>query len=277
MTVRPSACASRIAEPQRGIRHVVAAHDLGVLRIALPEERHDRDRRRRRRAASPSSEARADGRAKGMARHGDDVEAVEALRAAPARPRRRRSPSASNAAIGAPAHGAPRHARPGMARADYARSICAISVVDRLLDVARAALPSSRALTAASKLARPRGSWRRGRRCRRRRRCCGRCCGCGRARPARSRRRPAPSRCSPAPARCSRARSRKLCATRGDAAGQAADVVAHRGRERHRIERLGDHALGAERDEMLELARLRARRHEHHRDVGGLAGSAADA
>src|SRR6202171_5937540 len=44
-------------------------------------------------------------------------------------------------------------------------------------------------------------------------------------------------------------------------------VAAHRGRQRHRIERLWDYAKGAERTKAIELAGLSAGRHEYDRDV----------
>ena len=45
-------------------------------------------------------------------------------------------------------------------------------------------------------------------------------------------------------------------------------VAAHRSRERHRIEWLGQYALGAERNEMFDLAALRPGGQKHNRDVG---------
>ena len=68
-------------EPQCGVGHVVAAHEPDVLRVALPEKRHDRDRLRAGAARRRQRLARR-GRAVGMLRHRDDVEAVKSLREA---------------------------------------------------------------------------------------------------------------------------------------------------------------------------------------------------
>ncbi len=43
---------------------------------------------------------------------------------------------------------------------------------------------------------------------------------------------------------------------------QRLQVTTHQRRQRHGIERLGDHALGPERDELFDLTGLRAGRHK---------------
>src|SRR5271154_4965983 len=50
--------------------------------------------------------------------------------------------------------------------------------------------------------------------------------------------------------------------------GRHWQVAAYRGCERHRIEWLGQYALGAERDEVLDLGRLRPGGQEHDRNFG---------
>src|SRR5665213_2674548 len=59
-----------------------------------------------------------------------------------------------------------------------------------------------------------------------------------------------------------------LLASRGKAGCRCRQIVAHRGSECHRIERLGQHALSAQRDVLLDLIGLGAGGQEYNWNVG---------